>query len=388
MKNKKILVALLALVLVGLIGTTVAYYTTTATFNNDFTTGTYSTSIVEEFESPNNWTPGTTTTKKVNVKNNGSVEVAVRAKYTESWTASDGTDLSTTRDGESIAQFSINSNWIEATDGYYYYNDTLATGETSSDFISSVTFNPNFTLKDGEDIKCTTTTEEGKTTVECVNLTSGYAGAKYRLNITIETIQADQKWSYTIDPSAKKYTIGDVVTIGSEKFNVISDNGNTVTMLAQYNLGINYQQSTTANDVEFSDSDGWEYTPGPKEIDIQSYAGPVKTYINNYVSYLQSETGDSTLSGTLITLVELEDLECTVSSDYAWGTGGWTCENSSYASWLVNGQNWWTRSSYSDDSSRIWGVDASSGLYDNSFNGDFLSVRPVITVSKASLANS
>ena len=44
---------------------------------------------------------------------------------------------------------------------------------------------------------CTTTTEGGVTEVKCENTNTGYAGATYTLDITIETIQADQKWTYT-----------------------------------------------------------------------------------------------------------------------------------------------------------------------------------------------
>jgi predicted ribosomally synthesized peptide with SipW-like signal peptide len=197
MENKKSLIALALVALVGIVGGTYAYFTSSAKLTNEFKTGTYSTSVTEEFVSPDNWTPGTTTTKKVNVTNNGSVEVAVRASYTEIWTAKDGTVLSGTRNGERVAQFTIGSDWELASDGYYYYKETLKNGQTSSDFISSVTFNPNFELEEGTDIQCTTTKENGKTTVNCANLTTGYAGATYSLDITIETIQADKKWSYT-----------------------------------------------------------------------------------------------------------------------------------------------------------------------------------------------
>ena len=213
MENKKSLVALALVALVGLVGGTFAYFTSSTTLTNEFETGTYSTSITEEFVSPDNWTPGTTTKKRVNVTNNGSVEVAVRAKYTEKWTAKDGTVLSGTRNEESVAQFKINPNWIKANDGYYYYNDTLIANETSSDFISSVTFNPNFILEEGTDIECTTTKENGKTTVNCANLESGYAGATYSLEITIETIQASQGWNYELS----EYT-GGVSSIKAEDF--------------------------------------------------------------------------------------------------------------------------------------------------------------------------
>ena len=91
MDNKKSLIALALIVLVGVAGATFAYFTSSATLSNEFTTGTYSTSVTEEFVSPDNWTPGTVTQKKVNVTNNGSVDVAVRASYTEKWLAADGT---------------------------------------------------------------------------------------------------------------------------------------------------------------------------------------------------------------------------------------------------------------------------------------------------------
>ena len=196
METKKSLIALALVALVGIVGGTYAYFTSTAKLTNEFTTGTYETTIREEFESPSDWTPGTTTPKVVNVTNEGSVDVAVRAKVEETWMAADGTSLPTVRDDIQVAQYAIGYNWILAEDGYYYYKDTLARGETSNNFISSVTFNPYFSLKDGQDIECTKTTVDGKTTVNCVNLTSGYAGATYRMSITIETVQADRKWDY------------------------------------------------------------------------------------------------------------------------------------------------------------------------------------------------
>ena len=386
MENKKSLIALALVALVGIIGGTYAYFTSTATLSNEFTTGTYSTSVTEEFVSPSNWTPGTTTAKKVNVTNNGSVEVAVRASYTEKWLAADGTTVLTgIRNNEKVAQFTVGSDWELAEDGYYYYKGTLGTDETSTNFISSVTFNPNFSLEEGTDIECTTSTVDGTTTNSCTSLKTGYAGATYSLDITIETIQADRKWTYTVDPSAKKYTPGDEVTVAGETFNVIKDNGDTVTLLAQHNLGIDYKQTETNNDVTFSDGNGWEYTPGPKEIDIQLYDGDAKTYVNNYVAYLQGETGDSTLSGTLITVAELGDLGCTVPSDYAWGSGGWTCANSDNAEWLVNGQYWWTRSADPDDSNLVWYVNGDGGLSSNGYFSGYYGVRPVITISKSAL---
>jgi len=196
MENKKALIALALVAIVGVVGATFAYYTSTATVENEFTTGTYGTTVTEVFTSPDDWTPGTTTEKTVNVTNTGNVDIAVRVKYTEKWTAADGTTvLNGERDGERVAQFETGSSWVKGTDGYYYYNANLTQGQTTSNFIDEVTFNPNFELEEGTDIECTTEKTDAGTTVSCEPLTTGYAGATYTLTMTVETIQADQSWN-------------------------------------------------------------------------------------------------------------------------------------------------------------------------------------------------
>jgi len=199
MENKKALIALALVAIVGVVGATFAYYTSTATVENEFTTGTYGTTVTEVFTSPDDWTPGTTTEKVVNVTNTGNVPIAIRVKYTEKWTAADGTTvLSGESDGERVAQFETGSSWIKATDGYYYYNTNLTQNQTTSNFIESVTFNPNFELEEGRDIQCTEEKTDSEITINCESLTTGYAGATYTLAITVETIQADQAWTYTV----------------------------------------------------------------------------------------------------------------------------------------------------------------------------------------------
>ena len=76
-KNKKLLV-FLTVSLFTFIGGTLAYFTTSTTFKNIFNTGKYETQIVEDFESPTNWIPGTTTNKKVTVTNNGTIDMTAR----------------------------------------------------------------------------------------------------------------------------------------------------------------------------------------------------------------------------------------------------------------------------------------------------------------------
>jgi hypothetical protein len=207
-------------------------------------------------------------------------------------------------------------------------------------------------------------------------------GLSLSFDFEMEWVQSDD--GHTL----QTYDIGDVITIANENFNVISDNGDTITMLAQYNLGTDYRQNESMNKVRFSNNSGWEYTPGPKEIDIQDYDGNVKTYVNEYVYYLQSETGDVSLSGNLMTLTELKKIGCTINNDYSL-TSESTCTNSEHKSWLVNGQRSWLRSAFPGKDGVIWLINEAGGLETEYYldldgvNG----VRPVVTISKQTLEN-
>ena len=156
-------------------------------------------------------------------------------------------------------------------------------------------------------------------------------------------------------------------------------------MLAQYNLSTDYRQSTTVNKVAFSDGNGWDYTPGPKEIDIQTWSTYPKTYVNAYVEYLKTELGDDSVTGDLITLKELKTLGCRIQDDYTW-TEDETCYSSPYKSWLINGQYWWTRSADSTNASCVWYVYFQGFLSPDTYDIGF-GVRPVITISKEALKN-
>ena len=192
----------------------------------------------------------------------------------------------------------------------------------------------------------------------------------------------------TLEVIKTTYEIGDEVTLAGETFNVISQTDDTVTLLASNVLGTDYRQTESTNPgeygVAFSSTKGWENTPGPKEIDIQTWSTNPKTYVNEYITYLQSETGSSSIIGNLITLAQLKALGCTINDDYSY-TSGLTCANSSNASWLVNGQYWWTRSAYAVNSTGVWIVDTSGVLSANYYYSTYSGVRPVITISKSDI---
>lgn len=199
MKNKKSLIALVALLVVGVVGATFAYYTNTATFENEFTTGKYEASFTETFKSPKDWTPGTTTEKKVVVTNTGNVDLVARVSYEEKWTSANNTDITNqaTVGSEKIALFTPTDNWLAGGDGYYYYSEVIAAGNSSTPFIESVTFNPNFVLVEERDYTCALDPNAAAGTIvqKCVNTETGFAGATYTLTIKVETIQADAAWA-------------------------------------------------------------------------------------------------------------------------------------------------------------------------------------------------
>ena len=183
--NSRLIIALVVLVMIaGVIGVTFAYFQSQQTFSNVFQTKPYSTEFTENFTSPNNWIPGTTTPKNVTAKNTGQVDVAVRVSYTEEWTSANGTTLSGSQGDNkaAIINLSNESNWVYSN-GYYYYSSILGQNQSTNSFIESVTFNElieaDYTCTDEDGIK------------KCTSTGNGYDGATYKLTIKVETIQAD-----------------------------------------------------------------------------------------------------------------------------------------------------------------------------------------------------
>ena len=205
------------------------------------------------------------------------------------------------------------------------------------------------------------------------NYASDTSGIRPTITISIEL------YTKLISSSSITYKVGREISIGDEKFNVISDNGLTVTMLAKYNLGTDYRQSKTLNRIQFSEFAGWGFDA--TDINIQNYDdGEVKSYINNYVEYLQTEVGDTSLVGDIISLKQLKELGCTIQDDYSW-TGNENCNGSQYKKWIYNGQSTWTRSVY--NSSAVWILSTDSlGYIQSEFSE---SVRPTITIDKETL---
>lgn len=185
-KDLKPLIAIALILIGGVVGGTLAYFTTKTDFENVFKTKPYSAQVTEQFVSPENWTPGTTTPKTVVAKNTGDVDIAVRVSYDEKWVSKNGGTLSLTQGSNrvSILNLTNQTDWIKQGD-YYYYKKKLSKNESTTSFLGSVTFNKNVTAS-------TRCTKSADGLVEnCVSTGDGYDGATYTLTIHVETVQFD-----------------------------------------------------------------------------------------------------------------------------------------------------------------------------------------------------
>lgn len=213
MKNKKPIIALGALVAVGLIAGTIAYFTSEATFDNVFTTAVYKTQSTETFTSPDNWTPGQEIEKTVVTENQGSIPVAVRVAISEKWYDEGGQIIDPSviagiesKLGGSVAVINLDHiNEWEFSDeddkglDAYYYKKALAPAKTvsgqqvydkTSSFIKSVTLNSNLET----DSYCEDSTDASAHTITktCTSAIKNLGKATYVLTLTVETVQYDQ----------------------------------------------------------------------------------------------------------------------------------------------------------------------------------------------------
>ena len=211
MKNKKPIIALGALAVVGLIAGTIAYFTSEATFDNVFTTAVYKTQSTETFTSPDNWVPGQEVPKTVITENQGTIPVAVRVSKTEVWKNENNQIIDPAQiasieasmgQNEKVAIINLDntSDWVyDSETGAYYFKRALAAANTTgatpvydktNSFIKSVTLNPALPTTP----TCTESTDATThtTTKTCSTVITNLGKATYTLTLTVETVQYDQ----------------------------------------------------------------------------------------------------------------------------------------------------------------------------------------------------
>ncbi len=186
MKQRKSVIALLLVAIIGIVGLTFAYFANSTEVENIFTTKEYGTTYTEQFVSPDNWLPGDTTNKTITATNTGQVDQAVRISLSQEWVSHNGDTLALSKNGVTAAVLNLanTSDWTKVGD-YYYYNYKLAPGETTTSFLESVTFNKDIELDD----TCTESVNNGVRTISCNSSGDDYDNATYTLTLTIETVQ-------------------------------------------------------------------------------------------------------------------------------------------------------------------------------------------------------
>ena len=251
-KNKKPLIFIALLFSLFLIvGGTIAYYTSSDTFNNEFNTRTYGVEAQEDFVSPDNWLPGTTTPKTVIATNKGSTPIAVRIKLTPSWEDANGDPLplKDNNDNEAaIINFAsdLNFRWVYQ-DGYYYYKRALNENQSTTSLLKSVTFNPNVNINNTSNCE----TVNGVTT--CTTGLTDYAGGIYTLRVEIETAQYDKyEEIWGTDFEVKEPLLVDGT--------LIQHNNNTSTTFGKNISRDSFESITTVDnkDIPGSSIDSWD----------------------------------------------------------------------------------------------------------------------------------
>ena len=432
MKKKKTLIAIVALLLVVVVGATFAYFQSNSTFVNIFNTGTYRIVTTEVFESPSNWVPGQEIPKTITSTNEGTIPAAVRVSYTEQWLDSNDQDITNSiTSGTAIINLDNTSSWIQEGN-HYYYKYILEPQQTTKSFIKSVTLNPQIGSGNGE-MQCTTS-QDGLTQ-DCV-ATNSALGATYKLTITKETVQADkyqELWNTQVEITEKpqiaqlmnsertkdNLQVGDEICVAGETtecFNFIryeGENNENIAMLSKWNLKLGniYTNWTktgeySINDigyglqsenakgyvygelsngtVTFSESNYWYdgsnlkskygsawYTNNIYDTDYSDASGTnysVAYYVENYKNKLETY-GLTVQEARLLTYSESLDAQCSSNS----------CSQG-----FITNTSFWLGSA--KDDTIVLAIDTEGDFRHYSYSHSVhFGVRPVIVISKSEI---
>ena len=303
MNNKKAVVALLLIAIIGIVGLTIAYFANSTDVENTFTTKEYGTTYTESFVSPDNWLPGDTTEKTLVATNTGEVGQAVRVLVEESWNThnngtlngwihSDGTKSTHTTQSEletdervAVLNLANTSDWTKVGN-YYYYNYQLAPTESTSSFLESVTFNSKTKLDD----TCTETVNNGVRTVTCNSSGDDYDNATYTLTLTIETVQYNKY--------AAAWNTGNTVEILAKKPLPNIPASQYLATNATNEAGAEYSATTKGNMFQFS------HTVNGNTVNETRYIGDEP---KNYVKFNCDDDGTNCETWRILGVFDVED---------------------------------------------------------------------------------
>lgn len=135
--SRKSTLIILAVVLVAL--STFAWFTTSDSMQNKFKSGNplFDVALVDDFTSPNELTPETEINKVVAAKNTETIDAFVRMMVFPA-ALKDGEPFEVQLEDHVQLIGLDTSKWKDGKDGYFYYLDKLAPGETSSNLFEKV----------------------------------------------------------------------------------------------------------------------------------------------------------------------------------------------------------------------------------------------------------
>ena len=226
---------------------------------------------------------------------------------------------------------------------------------------------------------------------------------KSNFSVELEYVQFENGLIGNDTEVINKYAIGNKFCLGSECFNIIKDNGKTVTALSSYNLtnkGEIIKQISSIDPMDylyaFANTDEsrklngkyigyWADNQGklkpeygsdyPSEIYYTKNqdSNNIKPVLLKYMDYLKS-IGFAVTNPRLVTKNELIELGCNENEK--------TCTSSIYADWLLNKQSSWSSTATAFDTLKI--ISAFGTFNDIIFNNnDSLGIRPVIEIDKS-----
>lgn len=181
--------------------------------------------------------------------------------------------------------------------------------------------------------------------------------------------------------------IGDEITCGTESFNVVSSDGEKISMLAKYNLnvgdnkvvnsvegiqdkdvlGLKTNLTTYGNSV-FSTTNYWSYITDNSFILNEN--SNLYQYLNYYKNYLSNKAKVSDVEVSLLSKEQAELLGCNVANG--------NCISSPYS--FLYTTSYWLGSSA--DQNSIYAIDSNGGYAAVSYsNGTDFGVRPLVTIT-------
>lgn len=118
-------------------GVTCAYLIADDNVENTLNGSKVETTIVEEFEPPDDPVPGTVVKKAPRVHSDSTVDCYVRAR------------VEFTNDGDKLCEpLKISGGWSLKEDGYYYWKDKLSPGEDTAALFETVNFRADIASED------------------------------------------------------------------------------------------------------------------------------------------------------------------------------------------------------------------------------------------------